>query len=124
MLLALSMELALKAWFVFDYDTPEVIRSHNLSKLFASLKPESQDKLDFEFRQSVALLHPNIFYIDYGIKNVLEQHENAFVDWRYIYEAENITFDKSAFTATLEMLLSEFKKRYRIEEVSPILPSE
>ena len=124
MLLALSMELALKAWFVFDHDTPEVIRVHKLPILFEELKPESQDKLDSEFRKSVAPLHPNLFYIDYGIRNVLKQHEDAFVDWRYIYEAKNITCDESAFIATLEMVLSEFRKRYRIEEVPPIWSSE
>jgi hypothetical protein len=34
MLLALSMELALKAWFVFDHDNPNVLKSHDLTKLF------------------------------------------------------------------------------------------
>ncbi|WP_245472873.1 hypothetical protein [Mesorhizobium sp. M7A.F.Ca.MR.148.00.0.0] len=53
MLLALSMELALKAWFVFDHDDPRVVKSHNLMKLFDRLKPESQEKLDAEFKRSV-----------------------------------------------------------------------
>lgn len=54
MLLALSMELALKAWFVFDYDDPNVVKSHNLTKLFEALTPESQSRLDDEFRRAVA----------------------------------------------------------------------
>jgi len=124
MLLALSMELALKAWFVFDHDTTKVIRTHNLPKLFAGLKPESQDKLDFEFKQSVAPLHPNIFYFDYGIRNVLLQHADAFTDWRYVYEPKNMRFERVVFIATLEMLLGEFRKRYRTEEVQPIWPSQ
>ncbi len=33
MLLALSMELALKAWFVFDFDDPKTPRTHDLVKV-------------------------------------------------------------------------------------------
>ncbi|MBB4053130.1 hypothetical protein GGR20_002786 [Devosia subaequoris] len=50
MLLALAMELALKAWFVFDFDDPNHSKSHDLSKLFGKLKSESQEKLDQEFK--------------------------------------------------------------------------
>jgi hypothetical protein len=119
MLLALSMELALKAWFVFDHDDPKVVKSHNLVKLFDSLKPESQEKLDAEFKRSVVPDHPN-FYIDYSIRHILYQHQNAFTDWRYLHEAEkSMMFDQSAFEATLEMVLREFDKRYRVEPVGP-----
>lgn len=124
LLLALAMELALKAWFVLDHDTEKIIRSHKLSKLFAGLKPESQGKLDFEFRQSVAPLHPNFLHLDYGIQNVLTQHEDAFIDWRYTFETKNTSFEKSVFVATLEMVLSEFNKRYHIEDVPPIEPEK
>lgn len=34
MLLTLAMELALKAWLVFDFDDPHVAKSHDLLKLF------------------------------------------------------------------------------------------
>ncbi|OWV77174.1 hypothetical protein ATY76_04305 [Rhizobium sp. R339] len=124
MLLALSMELALKAWFVFDYDDPEVAKSHNLIKLFDRLKPESREKLDAEFRRSVAPYHPSGFYVDYSIRHVLEQHQDAFIDWRYLHETKkSMMFDQSAFEATLEMVLREFEKRYRIEPVKPLWPS-
>jgi hypothetical protein len=49
MLLALAMEFALKAWFVFDYDDPKVKKTHNLLKLFKVLLPESQERLEIEF---------------------------------------------------------------------------
>ena len=116
MLLALSMELALKAWHVFDHDTPK-IRGHDLSELFEGLKQESQNRLDVEFKRSVAPLHPDIFYVDHGIKNVLGQHKSAFIDWRYTHETKSISFHESTFIATLEMVLSEFRKRYRTVEV-------
>lgn len=115
MLLALSMELALKAWFVFDFDDPEHSWSHDLAALFDKLKPESQEKLDAEFKRSVAPYHPNFHFPDYGIRHVLYQHKNAFLDWRYIHEPKSTAFERSVFEATLEMVLLEFDKRYRIE---------
>ncbi|WP_165411191.1 hypothetical protein [Rhizobium leguminosarum] len=124
MLLALSMELSLKAWFVFDYDDPKVVKSHNLTKLFDSLKPESQEKLDQEFRRSVVPYHPSGFFLDYSIRHILYQHQDAFTDWRYLHEAKkSMMFDQGAFEATLEMVLREFENRYRIERVTPIWPS-
>lgn len=124
MLLALSMELALKAWFVFDYDNPKVVKSHNLIKLFDRLKPESKVKLDAEFKISVVPYHPNFLHVDYGISDILYQHQDAFMDWRYLHEAKkSMRFDKNAFEATLEMVLREFEKRYRIEPVPPIWQS-
>lgn len=112
MLLALSMELALKAWFVFDFDDPDVMRSHNLMKLFEALKPESQKRLDDQFRLTVAPSHPNLFFVDYGIGRVLYQHRDAFTDWRYIHEPKHTSFDRGTFQATLEMVLTEFGRRY------------
>lgn len=116
MLLALSMELALKAWYVFDHDDPNVIRSHNLIKLFNGLLPESQKRLDAEFKRTVVPSHPSGFFVDYAISDILYQHQDAFTDWRYLHEAKkSMMFDQSAFEATLQMVLREFRKRYRIE---------
>lgn len=124
MLLALAMELALKAWFVFDYDDPKFARSHNLIKLFERLKPESQERLDTEFKATVAPYHPNGFFIDYGIRNILYQNQDAFTDWRYLHEAEkSLRFEQGGFVATLEMVLREFEKRYRIVPAIPPRPS-
>jgi hypothetical protein len=121
MLLTLSMELALKAWIVFDHDDLRVPKSHNLMKLFNRLKPESQGKLDAAFKSSVVPFHPNGLYINYGIRDILYQHRDAFTDWRYLHEArKSMMFDQGAFTATLEMVLEEFEKRYRIVPVKPL----
>jgi len=121
MLLALSMELALKAWFVFDHDDPNVLKSHNLTKLFDALLPQSQQRLDEEFKRSVIPHHPSVFFVDYGIRDILTQHKDAFIDWRYLHEAKKtMMFDQSIFEATLEMVLHEFRKRYRIEQAAPL----
>lgn len=120
MLLGLAMALALKAWFVFDFDDPKHSKSHDLSKLFRHLKSESQEKLDQEFKRSIAPYHPNIFHVDYGIQHILYQHKDAFVDWRYIHEPKSTTFEHGTFEATLEMVLSEFDKRHLTVPVIPL----
>ncbi|EUC00646.1 hypothetical protein PMI07_003932 [Rhizobium sp. CF080] len=120
MLLALSMELALKAWFVFDFDDPKIAKSHDLAKLFDMLRPESREKLDAEFKRSVAPYHPNFLHIDYSIRHILYQHKDAFTDWRYFHEPKSTAFDRGAFEATLEMVLKEFDKRYRSERAEPL----
>ncbi|TIT45405.1 MAG: hypothetical protein E5W72_24210, partial [Mesorhizobium sp.] len=77
-----------------------------------------------EFQRSVVPYHPNGFYIDYSIRHILHQHQDAFTDWRYFHEAKkSMMFDQGAFEATLEMVLREFEKRYRIERVKPLWPS-
>lgn len=119
MLLALSMELALKAWLVLDNNDPKVPRTHNLEILFGRLKLESQTNLDAEFKRSVAPYHPSGFFMDYSIRHILAKHRDAFIDWRYMHEPKNATFEHSAFEATLVMVLTEFRKRYRIEPAIP-----
>lgn len=115
MLLALSMELALKAWFMFDYDTNKVKRTHNLFKLFEALKAESRAKLDLEFRKTVVPIHNTPHYVDYGIDKVLAAHQDAFVDWRYTHDKKKVTirFEQSVFIDTLKMVLIEYRKLYR-----------
>ena len=121
MLLALSMEFALKAWFVWDHNTLKTKRIHDLLKLFELLGDTSKERLDREFRKNVAPHHPNFFVSDYGIRDLLYQHANAFVEWRYIHEKRErgITFNFTTFVATLEMILDEFATLYRSELISP-----
>ena len=122
MLLALSMEFALKAWFVFDYDDPKVRKTHNLIVLFDALKPESRESLDSAFRDTVAPQHPNcLFHLEPGIRNILFQHRDAFTEWRYLHEPKRLMmFEQSVFEATLEMVIQEFRKRYVEVPVRPV----
>jgi hypothetical protein len=121
MLLALSMEFALKAWFVWDHNTLKTKRIHDLLKLFELLGDTSKERLDLEFRKNVAPHHPDFLRSDYGIRDVLYQHANAFVEWRYIHEKREhgISFNLTTFVATLEMVLDEFATLYRSELISP-----
>ncbi|WP_207759075.1 hypothetical protein [Rhodovulum sulfidophilum] len=121
MLLALSMEFALKAWFVWDHNSLKTKRTHDLLKLFEILDDTSKERLDREFRNNVAPHHPNFSVLDYGIRDVLSQHAKAFVEWRYIHEKreQGVSFDFTTFLATLEMVLDEFSTLYREEVICP-----
>lgn len=114
MLLALAMELALKAWFVWDYDRKDPIKTHDLAKLYHALPEASQEKLNPEFKKRVAPLHPWSAWMDYSMRDILEHHANAFVEWRYLHEdrEDGISFDFTTFIATLELILDEFEQRY------------
>ncbi|MEP6065904.1 MAG: hypothetical protein ABJ246_08715 [Paracoccaceae bacterium] len=124
MLLAFAMELALKAWYVFDHDREDFKRTHNLLKLFDALKFESQDRLEQEFKKTVAHYHSNGIYIDFGIRDVLRQHADAFIDWRYLHERKKrgMSFHTGTFIATLEMILRVFRTRYRTVRIEPTMP--
>ncbi len=114
MLLGLSMELALKAWYAFDHD--KLIKGHKLTKLFESLTPESQERLDAEFRRSVAPTHRNFFHVDYGIDKIFFQYEDAFIEWRYMHdkrEKKTIRFEQYEVISTLRMMIAEFRERYK-----------
>jgi len=124
MLLSFAMELALKAWFVFDHNTSKAKHGHKLSDLFEALHPESKRRLELGYQRSVAPMHPNFLMEDYGIRDVLYAHAESFVDWRYLHETIKsekmgpVNFQISTFVATLQMVLAEFRKRYRTVEIS------
>ena len=119
MLLALSMELALKAWYAFESDCVSPVRTHYLTKLFKKLKVETQEELDKEFKNIADAMYPSIFEKNHNIMDFLEQHADAFIKWRYIHEykgPESTTFDTTLFIATVEMILREFKKCYTLKQ--------
>ncbi len=85
------------------------------------MKPEIQQKLDEEFKRSVVPFHTSGFCMDYGIRDILYQHQDAFTDWRYLHEAKkSMMFEQSVLEATLEIVQREFEKRYRVERVKPL----
>ena len=117
MLLALSMELALKAWYAFENDCVSPVKTHYLTKLFKKLKIETQEQLDKEFKKTADAIYPSIFEKDHNIRDFLEQHADAFIKWRYLHEYKGpqpMTFNTSLFIATVEMILREFKKCYNL----------
>lgn len=119
MLLALAMEFALKAWFVWDHDRHDPIKTHNLTKLFDALPPSSQERLNTAFKERVAPSHPWAGRMEYSIRDILDHHADAFVKWRYLHEDRDrgLSFDFTTFIATLQLVLDEFGKRYETREI-------
>lgn len=111
-LYALSMELALKAWWVFDHNSKKVPRTHDLGKLFDKLHPSSRDQLRSAFRAEVAPYQER-FFMRYEIDDVLRNNADLFVTWRYLHELTGtLSFDRTLFESTLVLVLTKFKKRY------------
>lgn len=121
MLLALAMELALKAWYVWDHDRHDPVRSHDLLKLYEALSVSTKEKLNARYKEEVAPYQPWGNVMDYSITDLLASHKDAFVEWRYLHEPRDggISFDYTTFVATLELILDEFGKLYKTVEHKP-----
>jgi hypothetical protein len=112
MLLALAMELALKAWITLDQGT-KAIRHHNLAKLFGMLRPEQREKIESEFRAAYPWYKPSYFdHVGTDVASILEHHADAFVTWRYMHEIEQASFSLSDVENVLETVLRLFRASY------------
>lgn len=109
MLLALSMELALKAWIVYDGSKQDVPKTHDLSTLFSYISSTTQERLKARYDREIAPRHPSFINLDDGLERILENARQAFVQWRYVHELDIASFDVSVFIETVEMVLSEFE---------------
>lgn len=116
MMLALAMELALKAWITLDQGT-KTIREHNLAKLFAMLKPEQRAKIESEFRVAFPWYNPSYLHHGMDVFSILEHHADAFVEWRYMYEIEHGSFSISQMQDALEIVLRLFRSRYMLKNL-------
>lgn len=83
-LLAIDIEILLKAMSLADNDV-QASNTHDWVKLYKSLSAEHQkeivDNMSAEFQA--------------GFINLLENNKDAFIRWRYTYEASNLTCDWS-----------------------------
>tara|TARA_R110000751_G_scaffold272764_1_gene373002 strand:- start:27796 stop:28332 length:537 start_codon:yes stop_codon:yes gene_type:complete len=121
MLLALSMELALKAWIVYDGTKPNVPRDHDLSELFSYTSSATQERLKARYDIEISPRHPSPFPKDNGLEHILKDARKAFVDWRYAYELDNARFDVGVFKETIELVLSEFESEIIVVKHMPPL---
>lgn len=119
MFLALSMELALKAWIVRDGTRSAVPKSHDLSKLFAYISLNTRERLKARYDRDIVPRHPDFFYLDAGLERTLENARDAFVKWRYMHELKIARFDVSVFTETVEMILAEFESGIVVRNYRP-----
>jgi len=109
MLLALSMEYALKAWFVLDEPKLDIPKTHDLLKLFSRLSPSTQVRLKSKYDATILPHRSSLFYSDDGLERVLTNARNAFIEWRYIHELDRARFDHGVFEETIEMVVNEFE---------------
>lgn len=109
MLLALSMELALKAWIVRDQTLKSVPKSHDLLLLFQKTSLGTQERLTARFRQDCWRPDPHGMLMQVELEDLLESARQAFVQWRYMHELETARFSTSEFSAAIHMTLAEFE---------------
>ena len=103
-LLSLAAEIGLKAWQCKERNGPPD-KTHDLLKLFDGLGENARRRLEDkmpEVPRPVAGLPP----IYPGIRNVLCQNKNLFVEWRYAHEHVSLFAEtgvlKTALTAIVE----------------------
>lgn len=119
MLLALSLELALKAWIVFENRKLDIPKTHDLSKLFSALTQSTQDRLRSRFRNETFASGRGSFFMQYELDDLLEHSRHAFVEWRYLHEMEQGSFSDSEFVEIIELVLSEFEKNIFVRKIEP-----
>jgi hypothetical protein len=81
-LLAIDIEILLKAISLADNDTP-ASNVHDWTKLFNTLSASHQ--------QEIISNMPQCFQADFP--TLLDNNKNAFIRWRYSYEYDNLTCD-------------------------------
>ena len=120
MLLALAMELALKAWITADQDA-KPIRVHNLSKLFNMLKPEQREKIENDLRISCPWYRPcPLDPMGVDAARILDAHADAFVEWRYMHEMTRGSFSHSDMESVLASVLKLFRARQATKTITPL----
>ena len=85
-LLSLATEIALKALQCLERgDAPD--NEHDLLKLFEGLAQETRTLLESRFpTQPISFDDSRIPPVYAGLRDTLEFHKPAFVDWRYLHE--------------------------------------
>lgn len=73
---AFSAELYLKAIIAIESSDSEVPRGHELEELFQRLSQQAQAKIESAFSKESGM----------ALSDVIREANEAFVDWRYIYE--------------------------------------
>lgn len=110
MLIALAMELALKAWITLDRGS-DPIRTHNLIKLFRMLDPKLQESFEKDFHEQCPWFKEEMLYRT--IEMILDCHANAFVQWRYMHEIDTERFSMSDMEYVLDVILKPIDQQLR-----------
>lgn len=102
-LLALAIELALKALQWSERDGRQPDRTHDLLALFKRLKKETRERIEANMPEVPGVLpdwprRP-------GIRTALFRARTVFVDWRYPYEHSGLMVETPALKTALKAIL-------------------
>ena len=127
-LLSLATEIALKTWQCLEREeAPD--RTHDLLRLFDSLKQDTQEMLEARMRKispfSVAAERPGMQNLTpdlqdmlaarvHPIRTVLSSHCQAFQRWRYSYEEKSFSiFESGEIDRVLTVIVDAYGERRR-----------
>ncbi len=124
-LLSLATEIALKAWQCSERKKPPD-RTHDLLKLFESLKQDTQEMLEARMRRvsrwSVNAQQPGMREANrdiqdmflartHPLRDVLSDHSDANMRWRFLYEQRSETFETSEIDSALTVIIDAYDER-------------
>lgn len=111
-LLALAMELALKAWGARENENGAIPKTHDLLKLFDGLNEDTRTRLESALPE---IPHPCRGFrpIRPGLRSMLDCNRDAFVQWRYLHEHSSARFPDGEFNEALSSVIGEFDRTAR-----------
>lgn len=109
-LLALSMELALKAWWTREVNGINVPKTHDLLELFDGLPEQTRTRLENSHPELPNPSHPKLSPVREGLRSILASNRTKFVEWRYQHELSRGMFPDGPFNEALSSVIEEFFK--------------
>ena len=124
-LLSLATEIALKAWQCSERQEPPD-RTHDLLKLFESLKQDTQEMLEAMMRKvspfsvcardrRMQRLSPDLQDMFaarmHPLRDILSEHSDANVRWRFLYEQPWDKFETGEIDRALTVIIDAYDER-------------
>lgn len=124
-LLSLATEIALKAWQCSERQAPPD-RTHDLLKLFKSLKQDTQEMLEARMRkvspwsmnagqlgmhEAPRDVQDMFFARTHPLRDVLSDHSDANMRWRFLYERHMETFETGEIDNALTVIIDAYNER-------------
>ncbi len=107
-LLALAMEVALKAWWAREVKDKPVPKTHDLLKLFDGLPEQTRTRLENSHPEKLILDHLTLLPTHQGLRSLLASNRATFVDWRYPHEIFSGSYQSEELNAALSSVIDEF----------------
>lgn len=109
-LMALAMEIALKAWQCRERNgKPD--KSHDLLKLFDGLEDKTQARLEARMPDVLDPYLGSMFPpVMPGLRKTLSSHSKAFERWRYVYEVRYANFETPRFEEALTAVIEVYEE--------------